>query len=159
MAILQVTRAQAPVRPPLRPYPSPDGTRTFAVTTPDGRFVIGSSGGRHFLFPIAGGDPRPLPYLSADDSPIQWSADGRFLYVVRAASSPDRAAEVYTTTEARVDRVDTVTGNRTLWKTLKPSDPIGLETVNQVVMNRDATAYCYGYLRSLSDLFIVNGLR
>jgi Tol biopolymer transport system component len=138
---------------------SPDGVRTFGVTTPDGRFVIGSTGGRYFLYPIAAGDPRPLPYLSAEDSPVQWSADGRFLYVVHAPSSPDLTAEVYTTTEARVDKVDSATGHRTVWKTLKPFDPVGLETVDKVLINRDGTAYCYGYLRSLSDLFIINGLR
>ena len=138
---------------------SPDGVRTFAVTTPDSRFVIGSMKGRHLLFPVDGGEPRPLPFLSSEDSPLQWTSDGRFLYVVRAAPWSDITAEVYQTMEAHIDKVDTVTGVRMPWKTIKPADPVGLEAVNEVFVNPEGTAYCYGYLRTLSDLYVINGLK
>ena len=138
---------------------SPDGVRTFGVTTPDSRFVIGSMKGRHFLFSVEGGDPRPLSFLSSEDSPLQWTGDGRFLYVVRAAPWSDITAEVYQTMEAHIDKVDTVTGVRMPWKTIKPADPVGLEAVNEVFVNPAGTAYCYGYLRTLSDLYVINGLK
>jgi eukaryotic-like serine/threonine-protein kinase len=138
---------------------SPDGVRTFAVTTPDSRFVIGSMKGRHLLFPVDGGAPRPLPFLSPEDSPLQWTSDGRSLYVVRASPWADTTAEIYQTMQAHIDKVDTVTGTRVPWKTITPADPVGLEAVNEVFINPEGTAYCYGYLRTLSDLYVIDGVK
>jgi hypothetical protein len=138
---------------------SPEGFRTFAVTSPDSRFVVGSSSGRYVLFPIDGRDPRPLPFLSVQDSPLQWTRDGRFLYVVNAAPWSDATAEIYQTLEARIDKVDVVTGARTTWVTLKPADSVGLEAINQIVITPDGTAYCYGFLRTFSDLIVISGLK
>jgi hypothetical protein len=42
-----------------------------------------SSASGHALYPIDNGTPRPLPFLSTSDVPLQWSADGRYLYVRR----------------------------------------------------------------------------
>ena len=36
--------------------------------------------------------------------------------------------------EAQIDRVDAVSGVRTPWKTIKPSDTVGLAAINQVVI-------------------------
>ena len=130
---------------------SPEGVRTAGLATPDGRFIEGSSSGRHLLFSVDGGDPRPLPFLSSEDSALQWTRDGRFLYVLRASPWSDTAAQIYQTMEAQIDKVDTVTGIRTPWRTLKPTDPVGLETISDVHVNPAGTAYCYGYGRTLSD--------
>jgi dipeptidyl aminopeptidase/acylaminoacyl peptidase len=138
---------------------SPEGVRTAGLATPDGRFVEGSLGARHFLFGVDDGTSRELAFLSAEDSALQWTADGHFLYVMRAAPWSDTAAQIYQTMEAHIDKVDVVTGARTPWKTLKPSDPVGLETVSDVYVNPDGTAYCYGYARTLSDLFVIEGLK
>jgi tRNA A-37 threonylcarbamoyl transferase component Bud32/dipeptidyl aminopeptidase/acylaminoacyl peptidase len=138
---------------------SPEGFRTFAVTSPDSRFVVGSSSGRYVLFPIDGRDPQPLPFLSVQDSPLQWTRDGRFLYVVNAAPWSDTTSEIYQTLEARIDKVDVVTGARTTWVTLKPADSVGLEAINQIVITPDGTAYCYGFLQTFSDLVVISGLK
>jgi len=138
---------------------SPDGVRTFAVTTPDSRLVVGSMKGRHLLFPVDGGDPRPMPFLSSEDSPLQWTGDGRSLYVIRASPWADTTAEIYQTMQAHIDKVDTVTGTRMPWKTITPADPVGLEAVNEVFINPEGTAYCYGYLRTLSDLYVIDGVK
>jgi hypothetical protein len=53
-----------------------------------------------------------------------------------------------------------VTGSRVLWKTLTPSDPVGVEDMREsVVLTPDAQSYCYSYLRRLGDLFVVDGLK
>jgi len=49
---------------------SPDGQWVAAVD-PDEKPV---------LYPVAGGEPRPLAGLTGGDHPIRWSADGRSLY-------------------------------------------------------------------------------
>jgi serine/threonine protein kinase len=138
---------------------SPEGVRTEGLTTPDGRFVIGSSQGQHILFSVSEDKPRPLTFLSSDDSPIQWTPDGRFLYVLRGSPWADTQARVYQTMEAQIDKVDVVTGVRTAWKTIKPDDSVGLEAINQVMVAPDGKAYCYGYLRTLSALFVIEGVK
>jgi eukaryotic-like serine/threonine-protein kinase len=138
---------------------SPEGVRTVGLTTPDGQFVLGFSGGQHLLFGVDGGKPRTLPFLSSEDSPLQWTLDGQFLYVLHASPWSNTPAQIYQTMEARIDKVDAVTGLRTPWKTIKPADPVGLEAINAVFINPRGTAYCYGYLRTLSDLFVIDGLK
>jgi hypothetical protein len=61
--------------------------------------------------------------------------------------------------QAHIDKVDTVTGTRMPWKTITPADPVGLEAVNEVFINPEGTAYCYGYLRTLSDLYVIDGVK
>ena len=40
----------------------------------------------------------------------------------------------------------------------QPSDTVGLAAINQVVITPGRDAYCNGYLRSLSDLFLIEGV-
>jgi len=138
---------------------SPEGVRTFGLATPDGQFALGSSSGQHILFSVDDGKPRPLAFLSPEDSPLEWTPDGRFLYVLRGSPWADTTTQVYQMVEARIDKVDVATGVRTLWKTITPADIVGLEGINQVVITPDGNAYCYGYLRTLSDLFIIEGVK
>jgi serine/threonine protein kinase/Tol biopolymer transport system component len=138
---------------------SPEGVRTAARATPDGRFVEGSSGGKHALYPVDGGEVRVLPFLSAEDTPLQWTSDGRFMYVLRASPWSSTPAEIYQTLEAAIDRVDVSTGARKFWKTIKPVDPVGLDAIVDVRVTPDGGSYCYGYLRTLSTLLVVEGLK
>jgi eukaryotic-like serine/threonine-protein kinase len=138
---------------------SPEGVRTIGLATPDSQFVLGSSGGRHILFPVKGGESRALPFLAADDSPVQWTSDGQSLFVVRGASSLDAESHLYQTMEAQIDKVHIPSGRRSAWKTLKPIDPIGLESIDSVYISPDGSSYCYGYERTLSDLFMIEGIK
>jgi hypothetical protein len=138
---------------------SPEGVRTIGTASPEGQFVEGSMSGRHFLFRVKDGTARELPFLSADDSPIQWTPDGRSLYVVRAASWSDTTARIYQTMAAQIDKVDVLSGTRTTWKTVKPIDPVGLETISELYITPAGDAYCYGYGRTLSDLFVISGVK
>ena len=59
-----------------------------------------------------------------------------------------------------VFRVELATGGRVRWKTLTPSDPVGVEDMRgTVVITPDAQSYCYSYMRRLGDLFVVDGLK
>ena len=44
--------------------------------------VLGRVGATWVLFPIQGGDGRPVPALTPDDIPLQWSHGGRYVYTV-----------------------------------------------------------------------------
>jgi hypothetical protein len=121
------------------------------ATTPDGESVLALRGGKWLLYRIDGGEPRPLSTLDADDIPLQWSADGRFLYVTRQAGGfvPPVA----------IERVDVNSGRREPWKTLAPSDPVGVEYLDPPVITPDGRAYCYSYARRHQELYVVDGLR
>jgi len=121
----------------------------------DDHSLLARAGGRWLIVPLEGGEGRPVPALTPRDIPLQWSADGRYLYTVDtinpAASRPPGID---------VHRVELATGNRTVWNTLVPSDPVGVEDMrNTVMLTPDAQSYCYSYMRRLGDLFIVEGLK
>ena len=127
---------------------SPENAGTVGLATRDGRFVIGSTGAKHFLYPVDGGAPVPFPSMASDDIALQWSADGRLLYVWRGATWPPV-----------VDRVEIATGRREAWKTIQPADPVGVDGIFRILVTPDGQAYCHDYLRFLSELFIVEGLK
>ena len=127
---------------------SPEGVGTTALATPDSRYVIGWTGERLFKYAVDEGPPVPLTFLNADDRPVQWSRDGAVLYVWRTNAWPPA-----------VDRVTTATGERQAWKTMQPSDLVGIDSVIRILVTPDGLSYCHDYVRFLSRLFIVEGLR
>lgn len=52
-----------------------------------------------------------------------------------------------------------VSGARTPWKMLAPSDRAGLLAVNSIHISPDGKAYAYSYTRVLSELYLVDGIR
>jgi Tol biopolymer transport system component len=127
---------------------SPEHVGTAGLATPDGRFVIGATAAKHFLYPVDGGAPVPLPHMAPDDIALQWSADGHLLYVQEGATWPPV-----------VDRVDIATGRRDTWKTIHPADPVGVDGIYRILVTPDGKSYCHDYVRFLSELFVVEGLK
>jgi eukaryotic-like serine/threonine-protein kinase len=119
----------------------------------DDNSILGRVGTTWMLFPIHGGNGQPVRALMPGDIPLQWSHDGRFVYTVESFGGARPAA-------VDVFRVEVATGSRTLWKTLTPSDPVGVEDMRETLtMTPDAESYCYSYERRLGDLFVVEGLK
>ena len=127
------------------------------ATVHDDHLVLGlaEAEDRWTIYSLNGGAPRVIPGLTGRDIPIQWSPDGRFLYLYtgfRGGGPTPPAFDVF--------RVDVANGRRTLWKSLQPQNPVGVESMpGTVVMTRDAGTYCYSYLRRVGDLFVVEGLK
>ena len=131
---------------------TPEGIRTalpgFAIS-PDGRNVAAvDHDGKGFLYPIEGGQPRPIPGLLDGENPIRFTSDGRSIYVWKRGDIP-----------AKVARIDVETGKREVWKELLPADPAGVERISNVLIAPDGKSYAYCYARLLSDLFVVEGLK
>jgi serine/threonine protein kinase len=101
-----------------------------------------------YLYPVAGGDPRPINGINQGEQPITWSGDGQSLYIYQPGELP-----------ARVYRLELKTGKRTLWKELMPSDPAGVENIGPIYMTPDAKTCVFGYHRMLADLYLVEGLK
>ncbi len=129
---------------------SPEGVSgTSFVISPDSQWVAGiGPDQKGYLYPVGGGDPRPLAGLNPGEQPVTFSTDGASLYIYQPGELP-----------ARVIRLDVRTGQRTLWKELMPTDPAGVETIGPILMTPDAKTCVFGYHRMLADLYLVEGLK
>jgi len=119
------------------------------LVTPDGKFVLGRRpGGGASLFSVerGGGEARPVAGLDADDWPVQWSQDGRFLYVHQRRGVPNK-----------VWQLDPASGKKTPWLEIRPGERV--EQVGSLLMTRDGKSYVYGAERVLSELYLIEGLR
>ena len=133
---------------------TPEGVFTeYPFTTPDGAWVPAGSDynvAPYLLYPIAGGEPRPIHGLEKGDQPIRFSADGGRLFI--RYGQRDR-------TKARIALLDLATGRKQPWRVLSPADPAGVAAITYAYVTPDGRAYVYDYTRTLSDLFLVEGLR
>ena len=96
-----------------------------------------------------GGETRPAPWMGTGDHVMAWSPDGRYAFLEHDAP-----------TCFRVLRVDVATGRREPWLESAPPDPSGIkEFTAETALTPDGRYYAYGYTRTLSDLFLVEGVR
>ena len=117
---------------------SPKGD-LVANTGPDGKI---------YLFPVAGGDAILVKGTEPGEVPTGWAPDGKSIYVYRFGEVP-----------ARVIQVDIGTGQRKSWKQLVPGDSAGIDTIRGIEFSSKGDAYVYGYIRTLSDLYLVEGVK
>lgn len=121
------------------------------VASPDARELACTSGvaGGGAIVTLEGGASRPIPGgLREDDAVLQWSQDGRSLFVAGTGGAP-----------RRVFRLDLSTGQRELWRELDPPDRAGLVDIGPVAITPDGRSYAYSSLNIPSDLYLVKGLR
>jgi WD40 repeat protein len=129
---------------------SPEGYRALGrAVSPDGKFAaVTGPDHRLYLYPLAGGEPVALAGVSAGEIAGGWGADGRSLYVYRRGDLPEK-----------VSLVDIETGRREFWKTLMPADSAGVSSITRICPTPDGKSYAYAYIRTLSDLYLVEGTK
>ena len=120
---------------------SPDGT-SAVVRTPEGRPVI---------WELATGQQREIKGVAENEQITGWTGDGRSFYV-SARSGPDSLPR-------KIFIVDPATGARRLWKTIAPADLTGITGVGSPHISRDGRAYAYVYVKSLADLYVIEGVK
>jgi hypothetical protein len=117
--------------------------------SPDGKSVIAAGPDRkRYLYPLSGGEPTEIRGLSEDDTPNGWASDSHHLYVYRRRDIP-----------ARLYRFDIETGTRELVRELMPADGAGIVDISPILSTHDGASYVYGFQRTLSDLYLVEGLK
>jgi hypothetical protein len=132
---------------------------TYGVISPDGQWVVGptaeANGVRHLLYPVDGGDPRPIPGSRGDEPPIQWSADGSELFVRTFRTlEPGRRPP-----ETSVFRLSLRTGARSLWRTIRVTDTAGGGFPAGIMVTPDGRTFTYNYTQDLHDLYLVTGVK
>jgi hypothetical protein len=89
-----------------------------------------------------------LMFLNSDDA-VGWSEDGQTIWALAGRRLP-----------ARIVRIDLATGKRTPWREIVDADPAGLNpTFMRLYVSDDGKSYASGYARTLSDLYLVAGLK
>jgi eukaryotic-like serine/threonine-protein kinase len=116
---------------------SPDGTR-IAVVNSDGIALVSADGG----------DPQFVRGSQPSDAPLRWMKGGNALFVGQRGE-----------TSCPVWKLDLQTGARTPWKTVSPADVAGVTGVSCPRLASDEAHYVFGYVRDLSDLFLVEHLK
>ena len=118
------------------------------AVSPDGRFVAARGRDEKMcLYPLSGDSPRCFD-AGYGVEPLQWSADGRFLFVCSTNDIP-----------GRIDRLDVASGHRELWKNFGPSDLAGIQRFRRVAMSPGGASIVYSTERVFCTLFVINGLR
>jgi hypothetical protein len=120
-----------------------------ASVSPDGRRVLAlDPEGTPVLYPLAGGDPLPVPNLLQGDVAIGWTADGNgfFYYDV------DEPA-------ARIHRLDLRMRRSQLWRELLPSRPAGMFTDYRILITPDGGSSVLNYSKLQTVLMLAEGLQ
>ena len=134
------------------PRPLPEESQDMIAISPDGKLIAARSEreDKIFLRPTDGGERRSVPATLSGETPIQWSDDGRWLYVLRP----------HELQRNRVYRIELATGRRELWKDIVPDDPAGVIEMGNLNLTPDGRAYGYQVIRAItSDLYLVEGLK
>ncbi len=129
---------------------TPEGYRSFMRSmSPDGsRIIVIGPDRKRYFYPLAGGEPTAIPGLADDESPVNWAEDGRSLYVYRRRDMP-----------GRVHRLDVTTGKKEFVREVMPADGSGIVDISPIILTPDARSYVYGFQRTLSDLYVLDGVK
>jgi Tol biopolymer transport system component len=129
---------------------TPEGV-TGTHISPDGRniIVIGPEG-KWGIWPLGGTEMRVIPGLDSKISITGWAPDGNSVYATSNADNA-RIAKVY--------RVDVATGKMEYWKTFGENVASGVVAVSAPVFSTDGSGYEYLYVQTLSQAYVVKGLR
>jgi dipeptidyl aminopeptidase/acylaminoacyl peptidase len=129
---------------------SPEGVNATAfLVSPDGLSVVGIGPDQlGYLYAANGGESRPVHGMEVGEQPVAWAEDGRSLFIYRPGELP-----------AKIFRLDLTSGQKSFVRQLMPGDPAGVETIGPILLTPNAKTCVYGYHRTLSDLYLVDGLK
>ena len=127
---------------------TPEGVSVYAIPTADQNSVLACcKDHRAWLFDLQSGGAEEAQGLTEDDLPVQWTPDGKSVYVMEEGS------------KLKISLVNVGSGQRTPWKEIAPSDSAGVLSVDNFHVTPDGKTYVYSVRRVLSDLFLVKGLK
>ncbi|AMY09510.1 Serine/threonine-protein kinase PrkC [Luteitalea pratensis] len=148
-AYLQDIDGSAPVR---LPQPIPQLRSDWAIrVSPDGsKFFGAQTSGPPVIIPTgAGGQPRVLHEVSAEDLPVSWTADGRGILLVRQSTDPMTAV---------IARFDLASGVIENLRETRIADRSGGRSLSCIATPTAANVVC-NVGRYLTDLYLVEHLK
>jgi hypothetical protein len=132
---------------PPRPV-TPEGVAAGRVS-PDGKLVAAADmkTEKWALYPVEGGQPRPLLNIRGGESVSGFDEKGENLYLVSGNLA------------LHIERLELATGKRSSFRDITPADPTGVAEISALQLTPDGKSYCYSFMRSLSRLYVVEGLK
>jgi eukaryotic-like serine/threonine-protein kinase len=124
------------------------GSYPRAVSADGKQIAIVNSDGIALVSADGSGAPQPVRGSQPSDAPLGWIKNGNALFVGQRGE-----------TSCPVWKLDLQTGARTPWKTVSPADVAGVTGVSCPRLAADEEHYAFGYVRDLSDLFLVEHLK
>lgn len=124
------------------------------LLSPDGRTIaaVDRYGEYHLCSVDQQTEPRPLAGYLDGDVLLQWSADGRFLFVREEGNLV-----------LRIHKLDLATGTRQFWKEFVPPTPAMVTDIGsdpgQVRITPDGKSYAYTYWTFEGVLYLAQGLK
>ena len=129
--------------PELHPV-TPEGVDT-GVVSPDGNSaIVRHVNGETLLCSLHGGEPRPLPFIAADEKLSRFSPDGTKVWVSRGS---------------RVESIDLLSGRRETIVELDAARGAGMTYVTTISLADDPRAYAYSAAEYSSQLFQIDGAK
>jgi dipeptidyl aminopeptidase/acylaminoacyl peptidase len=120
------------------------------IVSPDGKWILGDSVEDNVvIYPIEGGEPRIIAVPAGTRRPAGWSTDSSSIYVFTYSwGEPNQIYKILVSD-----------GETRLWRELNHPDPAGILFYWGFQIAEDERSYCYSYMRDLSALYLVEGLR
>ena len=132
---------------PPKPF-GPEGFRGTLVS-PNRNYVLGRRDEAYWILPFAGEQaPQPLSFIGADQVVAGWSADSKSIYIGDVSTMP---VKIYV--------ADLRTGQRRLHHQHAPGDLAGVSGVGSGLITPDGNFDLYTFGRTLSYLYVVEGLK
>jgi len=120
-----------------------------SLISPDGKYVLGRKDQAWGVASVGGDQTvRLLPFIAAAETVTGWTADGKGAYVADLSSVP-----------TKVFVVDIQTGQRKLHHENAPPDLSGVPIVDSGATTPDGEFWVYDVPRTLSYLYVVDGLK
>jgi Tol biopolymer transport system component len=118
--------------------------------SPDGKLIAAKdTQGNFMLFPVEGGEPRPVPAIKPQEVLAGWGADSRSVYVYPLEGD----------LPVRIDTIDLRTGRRQPFKEITPPDSQAFGGIEKIVVTPGGKAYAYQYGQYPCILYVIEGLR
>jgi len=119
------------------------------VISPDGKTVFGRDEDSAVnLYSMDGSAPRKAQGINAGEVFAGWTTDGKSIYVFRPDIYP-----------VKIVKVNVSTGERKVIREVMPDDRVGLDSIFSVRVSADEKSLAYSYQRTLSELYLVTGLK
>lgn len=125
-----------------------------APPSPDGKWLVGiGKDKRSVLVDVETGEEKPLREIALGDFPMQWSPDGKALWLMRRPK-PNSA-----TVGVELLRYELATGKTVPFAAIEPPDPVGMHHLKEGVLTPDGKHYVYTVNQQLDELFLLDGVR
>jgi serine/threonine protein kinase len=125
-----------------------------APPSPDGKWLVGiGKDKKSVLVDVDTGEEKALRDIAFGDFPMQWTADGKALWLLRRPkpNSGEIGVEIF--------RYDLASAKSTRLGEFEPPDPVGMHHIKEGVLTPDGKHYVYTVNQQLDELFLLEGVR